>query len=122
MATLTRDAVTITPELVLGWQQGRAGRSVVHQILSRPDPDVTLRPSAVATGTLSLFFTSLTDAQQALTEHADTPGVWTFDGSPEEPALTLTYVLSPDGTASMRADGTQLTRWVVEVPYQVVQP
>lgn len=119
MATITDGTVTITPDLVLGWDSTRDARTQVHPVLGRPDPEVTLRPAGTRTGTLVLFFTDLADAQAAEDAHA-TPGVWSMDNTTEGAPSLAAYVVS--GPITLRAEGPNLDRWLVEVAYQEVVP
>lgn len=126
MATLTVYAGTsseyvVTPVLVLGWEQRRSARVQVHPVLNRQDPDVTVRPAAAGTGTLSLFFDDIVAALDAAGAHADNPGPWYFDAAPDEPYLTMWYVTA-GGDIGFRIDLSGRAAYVVEVPYQVVSP
>lgn len=119
MATITDGVTTLTPDLVLGWESTREARTRVHAILSREDPDVTLRPAATRSGLLRLFFTEWADAYAADQAHGGAT-VWTLDATTEQAGLTLTYVVS--GPTSLRDEGTDRRRWLVEVAYQEVTP
>ncbi len=52
MATMTRGATVLAPVDVLGWSLTRPGRSVVHPILGRAAPTVTVRAAGLRAGTL----------------------------------------------------------------------
>jgi hypothetical protein len=118
MTTITNGTITITPDLVLGWDSAREARTVMHPVLARPDPDVTLRPSAVRTGRLQLWFTDQGDAVAAELAHAAAT-VWSLDAGPDAPDLPG-YVVS--GPVTLHADGPDLNRWLVEVEYTEVVP
>ncbi len=48
--TITAGASVITPLLVEGFEAARSGGAIVHTILGRANPDVTLRPAGTRTG------------------------------------------------------------------------
>jgi hypothetical protein len=118
MTTITDGTTTITPDLVLGWDSTRDARTQVHPVLGRSDPEVTLRPSAVRTGRLQLWFVEQADAVAAELAHAGT-SVWSLNAGPDAPGLPA-YVVS--GAVTLHADGSSLDRWLVEVEYQEVVP
>lgn len=114
--TLTRGATTLTPFDVLGWDSTRESRTVLHQPIDNPVPEVTGRPAAPRSGTLRLFFVSLDDAQAAEDAHAQ-PGPWLLV-DPDGWFRTMRYVVTgPVRLASTSDDGD---RWLVEVGYQEV--
>ncbi len=117
MTTLTRGAVIITPYDVLGWESSRAARTVLHAVLERPGPDVTLRAAAPRRGVLRLFFTTYAEALEAEEAHA-VAGVWTLVDT-DEPGWDMSYVVA-DGDVSTRAATDWGGAWTVEVPYQEV--
>lgn len=65
MTTITSGTLTFTPELVTAWAVSQESRNVVHAIIGRTDPDVTLKPASSRTGTLEMLFTSATLAETA---------------------------------------------------------
>jgi hypothetical protein len=118
MATISDGTTTITPAAIVGWSTTRQSRNVVHDIIGRPDPDVTLRPAATRAGTLSLLFMTYAAALAAEQAHA-APAVWTLTGGPDdEPGLVGTYVVDGAGITT-REDGPL---WSVDVGYREVTP
>lgn len=64
--TLTSGAVTITPDLRVGYDDVRStARNVVHNILGEDAPDVTLRDEGLRNGSLKLLFSTATAAWDA---------------------------------------------------------
>lgn len=115
MATITQGATSIVPALVLGYTATRAAGNVLHPIIGRASPDVTLRPAALRTGTLTLFFTTAAAAWIAHNTHA-LPGKLTLTDL-DIPQIGMVYVLAGSLTIALD-DGRR--RWVVTVDYQEV--
>lgn len=105
-----------TPDLVLGWDSSRQSRTVVHDVLGRPDPDVTLRPASTRTGTLRLFFLDLATAVACEEAHAAAT-IWTLSTADVLPA-TMRYVV--DGQIRLTSDGPAHARWVLEAPFREI--
>lgn len=120
MATITDGVTTITPHLVVEWRSTTPARSVVHPILDRPDPDVTLRTGGLRTGVLRLFFLEQADALAAVELHRQA-SPFALDAAPESPALSMTYVVAPAGTDLVNHDPAGES-WKVDVAYQEVAP
>lgn len=112
MATLTRGATTITPDLVLGWSMTSALGTVVHDILGATFPDFTLRPTGSRSGYLSLWFDDHASAQAAASALA-VPGVPWLISVPEVPGLTMKA--QPVGDLTVEAADAQGRRWVVRL-------
>lgn len=56
--TITHASGVITPTALQGWEAAAPARSIVHDIMGRPDPDITKRPTGLRRGTLTLVFAS----------------------------------------------------------------
>lgn len=118
-ASISSGPSTITPDLVLGLSDTHESRNVIHRIIGRPDPDVTLQPAELRTGTLKLFFMTESDADAAVALHRQA-GVFVLS-IPERPSFDgFSYVL--DGRIQRELDDVTLRRWTVEVQYREVQP
>lgn len=65
MTTISSGTLTFTPELVTAWQVTQDSRNVLHTIIGKTDPDVTLKPSSTRSGTLEMLFTSASLANTA---------------------------------------------------------
>jgi hypothetical protein len=114
--TLTRGATTLTPFDVLGWDSTREARTVLHQPIDNPVPEVTAREAAPRSGTLRLFFAEQVDAVAAEDAHA-LPGPWLLT-DPDGGYRPMRYVVvGPVRLSSTSDDGS---RWIVEVGYQEV--
>lgn len=118
MTTITDGSTTLTPLLVLGWQATREARTRVHQLIGRPDPDVTLRPSAARTGQLRILCASEADATAMEALHA--AGFVLTLADDDVAAVGMAYVVS--GALGVELDPGTLTRWVVTADYTEVLP
>lgn len=108
--------LTLTPDLVLGYDWRHEGRNVLHPLIGNPLPAVTLRPAGAKAGTLRLFFQTEADALAAEEAHTRAE-VFTYTDS-DRLALTMRYVVS--GTIAVTLDEKTRQRWIVAVDYQQV--
>jgi hypothetical protein len=65
MATISSGILTFSPVLITAWSVSQESRNVVHTIIGRNDPDITLKPATTRTGTLELLFSSASAANTA---------------------------------------------------------
>ena len=117
MTTITHSTGTITPTVVDGYEAEIEGRSIVHTILGRSDPDITTRPSGLRTGTLSLVFASKADAWAAIAV-LRIPQVLTLT-DPDVPEVGMSFVFA-GGSLVPRLDDTTRSVWTVALPFQEV--
>ena len=114
MATaITGAGVTLYPEFVVNYASRRASGNLLHVVIGRSDPDVTLKAAGLRTGTIGFICADLETAQAIEEQHAAV-GVLTLV-SDEFPGLDMSYVVS--GSISVNPDGT---RWAVAVDYAEV--
>lgn len=118
MTTISNGSTTITPSLVLGYTARRATRNVVHQVIGRPDPDVTLREAASRTGTLRLLFTTETAAHDAV-EALASADVWALS---EDDLTTIDMRFVASGEIEKALDDRTRTIWTVTADYTEVLP
>lgn len=118
-STLTSGAVIIAPDIIDGYESTREAQSIVTRIIGRSDPDVTARPAASRTGTLSLVFGDEADAHAAELAMAGVE-VWTF-ADPERPTLAMTFVVANGGVGRALESETR-NGWLVSVPFVEVVP
>lgn len=67
---ITHAGGVITPLAVSEYAVEQEAGNIVHQILGRPHPDITFRPAALRTGTLSYTFATAAEAEAARVAHA----------------------------------------------------
>lgn len=117
-ASTVKTYASSRPLQVLGYESQRASANVFHDVIGRPNPDVTLRPAGPRTGTLSFLFASEADAAECERMHAGT-SVLTID-DPELPTIAMPYVA--DGAISRQLDSDTRALWVVGVAFREVRP
>jgi hypothetical protein len=142
--TITYPGGIIAPTLVNGYDSERATGTVVHQILGRSDPDVTIRPAALRSGRLRLIFADTpasssdgglvydgdgyivetgggsvpagADSKACEDAHA-AGGVFTLGGE-ERTSIPMSYV--PKGAIRRTLDPDTMDVWIVEVDFHEV--
>ena len=119
MTTITHSTGVITPLLVLGWSAARRSHSLVHPVLGRTDPDVTLRPAGMRTGTLTMLFANAADAAAAEAVFAVAQRLTLAD--PDVAAVAMTFVVAEGDIAAVLDPETRV-RWTLAVPFQEVAP
>jgi len=114
--TITDGTTVVTPELILGWDAAQDTRNVIHNIIGKSAPDVTLKPAGYRSGTLELLFTTSTAANtarvmlaQALPFLIESDEAW-LDG--------VYFVVS--GTISSALEDTTRKLWTISVDFQEV--
>lgn len=117
MSTITTDSLTITPTLVSDYDSSREGRNVIHQIIGRADPDVTLRPASLRTGRLEAIFA---DEAASLAAAAALATTETATLSDPATSVNMTFVLGPSGV--QRMPDPSRTVWVLTIDYVEVAP
>lgn len=116
MTTISDGTTTITPLLVTGYESTRQSRNVIHDIIGREDPEVTLRVAGLRTGTLEMLVSTLANALALEALH--TPGVVMTLADVDLPGLNMDYVTS--GDIGVQLDDETRDRWLVTVDYQEV--
>lgn len=136
------DDGVIIPTLINGYQTARESRNVIHNVVGRSAPDVTLRPAALRKGTLTMVFggtaggegyifldgyitlleTAAADAElsskDAFDAHSE-PNVFVLrDGN--RSTIEMTYVV--DGQVTRELDPSTRRVWIVSVDYQEISP
>jgi len=116
MATITSGTLTFTPQLITSWEVQQESRNVIHTIIGKASPDVTLKPAATRTGTLELLFTS---ASAANTARGVLAAGTIFTISDSETWLNgLTFVMS--GAISTALEDETRKLWVISADFTEV--
>lgn len=118
MTTISDGTTTLTPLLVLGWSATRESRARVHQLIGRSDPDVTLRPHALRTGTLRILCAD--EVAAVAMEQLHARGVVLTLADDDVAAVAGAYVVS--GPITTELDPQTRTRWVVTADFTEVLP
>lgn len=117
-ATFSDGITTVTPIQVNGYQTARASRNVVHSIIGRADPDVSIQPAGLRRGTLELLFGNVVDAAACSDLHAES-AIFTYTDT-DVPLVSMRYVLQDGADLTTELDSDAGISWVVKVPYQEV--
>lgn len=116
---ITRGSDTIAPTVIDGFRSERESRNVVHPILGRDEPDVTLRPSNLRTGTLTLGFEGPTSEarSKAAEDMLAASGVFTL-ASTERATAEMSFIIQ--GTPSRELEDETRDAWIVTLDFQEV--
>lgn len=119
-ATITRPGATtaVTPDLVMPFEASDEAGTVVHPIAGRGNPDVTLAEASLSAGKLRLFFLTH-EAAEAARQYHRAAAAFTLT-APDMPWLPAYYVVN--GAIGRAQQERNTLRWVIEVPFQEVQP
>ena len=63
--TIFDGSTTITPNLITGWESTQESQTVVHKVIGKSAPDITLKPASMRTGTLETVFLTANNANSA---------------------------------------------------------
>lgn len=114
--TITSGATTITPQLVTGWESTNDTFNIVHDILSKSTPDITLRGSTTRSGTLTMLFLTETACETARALHVGA-NVLTL-ASTAITAANFDYIVSGAITATLEDDTRRY--WTLSVDYKEI--
>lgn len=114
--TISNGVSSVTPTLITSYEHRRAVRTLVHDVIGSPVPDVTMRPARTRAGMLTAVCASRADAT-ALDAMLAASSVLTVTSTDEARLDGLRLVVA-DGEVAVRLEGR--STWVVEWPYQEV--
>lgn len=114
--TITYNTTTITPTLVVGWESAQDTRNVLHDVLGKSTPDVTLRAAKSRTGTLTTLWETAADAETCRALHENV-GTFTLSSS-ELAQVDMAYVVSGTITATLDQDNAET--WIVTIDFTEV--
>lgn len=117
--TITNGHETCVPLDVLTLEYASEQRTLIHQpIGGRPDADVTLRPTTLRSGELTLFFD---DEEAAVAAEAMHRRLTTFTLTNDVAAWKDLAYVPAGGRLAIRRESPH-ARWVVSVGFQEVAP
>lgn len=116
---ITRGATTLTPVQVRRWALTRPGRTVVHQVLGDPSPDVTEREPGLWAGDLATLWETYAAASAAVVALSTPGGPWTWP-VPEDAVATMLATVVGDVRIENGTD--KGAPWVVTATVQEVAP
>lgn len=113
--TITWGTQSVYPELVTGYDSRRESGNLLHMVIGRADPDVTLKAAGLRQGTLEVWCSGHATALAVEALHAQVGVLHLTDD--DAPGLGMDYVVA--GPVEVRPEiGT--TRWLVRVAYAEV--
>jgi hypothetical protein len=116
--TITTGSTVITPEIITAWNTAQETRNVIHDIIGRQDPDVTLQPASTRNGTLEMVFTNSSDAETA--RNAFVNGTTFLIESDLTWLDGLTVVMN--GSISAALEDTTRNLWTISADFVEVTP
>lgn len=117
--TITSAGVPISVTLT-AYESRRETRSIVHTILSNPVPDVTLRPSGLRRGTLTLTFLGPNaETDSATAEATLAAGSVCALASTDRSSINMSFI-RPESGGLVRAIGQTLVTWTLSFDWQEV--
>ena len=118
MATTITTAAgqTTEPVLVLSYETVRNVPTLTHTIIGRGDPDVTLKPAGLRSGTLQLLYATEAEATAAMLVLTVLGTLVLADD--DVASVGMTFVVT--GDLYSREDEQTHRAWVVSVPYAEV--
>lgn len=121
---ITSGATVIRPTLVLGYESTRAGGNIVHPIIGRRQPDVTLRPGGMRAGRLELLFD---DPNPAVAESASAAAETLHNSaavltlrSDDRPSIGMSYVVPAGGNITRRLEDATREAWILAVDFEEI--
>ena len=112
--TITTSAGTLYPLAVSEYSTRRNARSIVHDVLGRADPDVTIRPASLRSGMLRMSFNSAASSLAAENAHATGQS---FTVVSPVAGVAMRYVVAGGQIERSYSDAGE---WVLMVPFQEV--
>ena len=114
--TITDGHTTVTPTLVMGWQTSQDTRNIVHPIIGSSNPDVTIKPSNLRTGEMSLLFDTYVQADLCRALHANAAVFQLY--TDDFPAANMNYVVFQEVKLTLEETGQRY--WIVNIQFQEV--
>ncbi|WP_449408366.1 hypothetical protein [Microbacterium maritypicum] len=112
--TITHAGGTITGSMQ-EWDANAEARSIVHTILGRADPDITLRPTGLRRGEFTLVFPSGAEAAAARAVLAVPQSLSLSNSGVDEVAMQF-VVAGGDLGHSLSSGGV----WSLRIPFQEI--
>lgn len=114
MTSIVHSSGVIVPTIVDGYQARREARTIVHPIINRPNPDVTLRAAGLRTGALRCVFADEAEALSAFGIFSSPQVLALTD--PDRASIAMSFVVA-DGDLDIALDEVTRNVWIVRVPF-----
>ncbi|MEV8265965.1 hypothetical protein AB0P00_17645 [Microbacterium sp. NPDC077057] len=118
-SSITHSTGTLTPELIDGYEAIRPTHTVVHDILNRPNPDITFRAPGLRRGQFRCLFPEQADALSAFAV-LSIPQVFAIT-DPEVDAIDMSFIVG-EGDLSITLDEDTRDVWWITIPFVEVSP
>lgn len=120
MGLITAGEDTIAPQSITGVSEWRSAGNIVHPIIGRPSPDVTLRPAVMRAGKMTLGFTGPAAEADSNTAVGLLAAGSVFALSNDaRTSFDMWFVVAENGRIVRELNLTR-TAWTVAVDYQEV--
>lgn len=106
----------IQPVMLLEYETETESNNVLHRIIGKGEPDVSLADDTTKMGTLHLFFDTKADAWEAFTLLRDT-SIWTLSDTDHE---EINMDFARQARMKLRLDSVSRRRWIIEMDYQEI--
>ena len=106
----------IQPVFLLQYETQTESNNVVHRVIGKGEPDVSLAEDTTRMGTLHLFFDTKADAWEAFTLLRDI-SVWTLSDTDHE---EINMDFTRQGVMKITLDSVSRRRWIIEMDYQEI--
>lgn len=106
----------IEPLMLLQYEAETESNNIVHRVIGKGEPDVSLAEDTTRMGTLHLFFETKADAWEAFALLRDI-SVWTLSDTDHE---ELNMDFTRQGRMKIRLDSVSRRRWIIEMDYQEI--
>lgn len=116
--TITHAGGIITPSALRGWSASAPINSRVHNILGRPDPDITVRPAGLRRGTLTLVFGTGAEAYAARGVLAVTQPLTLVNSGVAQ--VSMTFVVATESGGELGEVLGRAGEWTITVPFQEI--
>lgn len=113
---ILNNETTIEPVMLLEYEAEVASHNIIHSIIGKGDPDVSLADDSTKIGTLHLFFDTKADAWNAFNALRDV-SVWTLNDT-DHPEIDMDFTRRD--RMKIRLDMVSRRRWIVEMDYQEI--
>ncbi len=119
--TITGGPTLIVPIILTDLSETREGGSLVHRVLGRVDPDVTLRPAGLRSGRIELGFAGADaeSASQSAVASLSTASVFTLVDT-ERATFDMRFIVPEGGRIERPIESETRAAFVVAFDYQEV--
>lgn len=115
---ITSGATTISQFSIVGYESTRESGNVVHKIIARAAPDVSVRVAGLRTGRMTLAFSGPSAETDSAVAEALLAGASVFTLTSDQTSVAMTFVVAEDGRLSRAL--SDAGAWRVTLDWQEV--